>query len=208
MSRVRPLILATLCAAALGTTVVSAIAEDSKYPDLKGQWVRTFVPIWSPRNKRPPLTPEYMKVFEQNLAIMADGDPGNVASTYCAPQGMPMMMNAYDPMELIVTPEVTYILISHVDDSFRRIYTDGRDWPEDVTPIYTGYSIGRWIDEDYDGKDTAGLCASHDCNTQYFSLTLLGLPSSVPALAHDLPPTVVCRRVRTSPSRQQWHEKK
>jgi hypothetical protein len=146
----RSLVLATLCAAALGTS--GAIAQDSKYPDLKGQWTRTFPPNWVARGEMPPLTPEYLKVYKDNLSIMENGDPGNVPSTYCVPQGLPMMMNAYDPMELIVTPETTYILISHVDDSYRRIYTDGRDWPEDVTPLFTGYSIGKWIDEDGDGK--------------------------------------------------------
>jgi len=32
--------------------------------------------------------------------------------------------------------------------------TDGRDWPKDgeVDPSYIGYSIGRWIDEDGDGR--------------------------------------------------------
>jgi hypothetical protein len=74
-----------------------------------------------------------------------------VPSTFCIPQGMPMMMDLYDPMEIIVTPDITYILISHVNDSYRRIYTDGRDWPQDAEPTYAGYSIGRWIDEDGDG---------------------------------------------------------
>jgi hypothetical protein len=44
-------------------------------------------------------------------------------------------------------PEVTYIMIDHTHDSHRRIYTDGRDWPTDVEPTFTGYSIGKWIDE-------------------------------------------------------------
>ena len=62
------------------------------------------------------------------------------------------MMSFYDPAEIIVTPETTYILISHNDDSYRRIYTDGRDWPEDPERTFAGYSIGKWIDEDGDGK--------------------------------------------------------
>ena len=37
-------------------------------------------------------------------------------------------------------------------DHFRRIYTDGRDWPADIEPSFAGYSIGKWIDEDGDGK--------------------------------------------------------
>jgi len=61
-------------------------------------------------------------------------------------------MSLYDPMEMIVTPETTYILISHNDDSYRRIYTDGRDWPTDPDLTFAGYSIGKWIDEDGDGK--------------------------------------------------------
>ena len=85
-----------------------------------------------------------------------------------------MMMNAYDPMEVVVTPETTYILISHVNDSYRRIYTDGRDWPDPETtlPVFAGYSIGKWIDEDGDGKydvlevETRFLRAPHTYDAQ------------------------------------------
>ena len=142
--------------AALCVSIAGAAAEDSKYPDkypeLRGQWVRAFVPRWTVGQEKPPLTPEYQKVFEANLADMANGGPGNVPSWYCLPQGMPMMMNAYDPMEIVVTPETTYILISHVNDSYRRIYTDGRNWPQETLPTFSGYSIGKWIDEDGDGR--------------------------------------------------------
>ncbi len=64
---------------------------------------------------------------------------------------MPRIMTVYDPMEIIVTPSVTHLLIGHVHDS-RRIYTDGRPWPEEIEPSYAGYSIGRWIDTDGDGR--------------------------------------------------------
>ena len=144
--------------AALCIQIGGAAAEDSrsidKYPDLHGQWERNFVPRWTVGAEKAPLTPEYQKVYEANLADMANGGPGNVPSWYCLPQGMPMMMNAYDPMEMIVTPGTTYILISHVNDSYRRIYTDGRNWPDAETtlPVFAGYSIGKWIDEDGDGK--------------------------------------------------------
>jgi hypothetical protein len=36
-------------------------------------------------------------------------------------------------------------------DHYRRIFTDGRDWPTNLEPTFAGYSIGRWIDEDGDG---------------------------------------------------------
>jgi hypothetical protein len=140
-------------------------ADESKYPDLNGRWVRVggpnwvqpadlpqFHPTYDPRSYLPPppglLTPEYQAIYDANRADLAAGGVGDVPSTFCIPQGMPMMMNMYDPMEIIVTPDITYILMSHVNDSYRRIYTDGRDWPADVQPTFAGYSIGKWIDEE------------------------------------------------------------
>jgi hypothetical protein len=64
---------------------------------------------------------------------------------------MPHMMIGFLPQEYIVTPETTYILIGYVDHH-RRIFTDGRDWPADVEPTFAGYSIGKWVDEDGDGR--------------------------------------------------------
>jgi hypothetical protein len=60
------------------------------------------------------------------------------------------MMMAFYPLEFVVTPDCTYILVG-MYDHYRRIFTDGRDWPADIIPSYQGYSIGKWIDEDGDG---------------------------------------------------------
>ena len=60
------------------------------------------------------------------------------------------MMVAFEPQEYIITPNTTYILIGE-NDHYRRIFTDGRDWPTEIEPTYQGYSIGRWIDEDGGG---------------------------------------------------------
>ena len=62
---------------------------------------------------------------------------------------MPRAMIAYESMEVVVTPETTYILIDHIHDH-RRIFTDGRTFPanaDDIEPSYRGFSIGKWIDE-------------------------------------------------------------
>ena len=148
-------ICAVLLTAVLAAAPTAAqVADPGKYPDLKGQWLR---PPGSPNNwlqlaGPPPLTPEYQKLWEESKADVKAGGPGNWPSTFCIPAGMPAMMSFYDPGEIIVTPETTYILISHNDDSYRRIYTDGRDWPAEVAPTFAGYSIGKWIDQDGDGK--------------------------------------------------------
>jgi hypothetical protein len=141
-------------AALLATPSAAQVVDFGKYPDLKGQWLR---PPGSPNNwlrlaGLPPLTPEYRQIWEDIQADLKAGGPGNWPSTFCIPAGMPAMMSFYDPAEIIVTPETTYILISHNDDSYRRIYTDGRVWPAEAAPTFAGYSIGKWIDEDGDGK--------------------------------------------------------
>src|SRR5215468_5066171 len=186
--RVAPL-LAALCIPFAGATAEESRSLD-KYPDLRGQWERTFVPRWTVGQEKAPLTPEYQKVYEANLADMANGGPGNVPSWYCLPQGMPMMMNAYDPMEIVVTPETTYILISHINDSYRRIFTDGRDWPapEEVEHTYAGYSIGKWVDEDGDGKyDVLEVETRYFTGPRAFEST--GLP------LHDDNKTIVKERI-------------
>jgi hypothetical protein len=64
---------------------------------------------------------------------------------------MPYMMVAFRPLEFVITPHTTYVLIADFDP-LRRVFTDGRDWPAVIEPTFQGYSIGRWIDEDGDGR--------------------------------------------------------
>jgi hypothetical protein len=145
--------IVALAAGLLATSAVAQVVDFGKYPDLKGQWDRTGPPNnWRQLGGTPPLTPEYQKIYDQSIADQRAGKPGNWPSTFCLPEGMPAMMNLYNPMEIIVTPETTYILMSHNNDVYRRIYTDGRDWPKDAERTLVGYSIGKWIDENGDGK--------------------------------------------------------
>jgi hypothetical protein len=137
--------------------------DDAKHPNLKGQWNRVVVPgargqpsfdqtkSWGP-GQGAPLTPEYQKLFEASLADQQAGGHGNnIDRARCGPSGMPHMMVSFRGFEVVVTPETTYILVGDQDQP-RRVFTDGRDWPKEITPTYGGYSIGRWIDEDGDGK--------------------------------------------------------
>src|SRR3974390_1634368 len=64
---------------------------------------------------------------------------------------MPRAMNVIFPMEIIIQPNVTHIIIEYLS-MLRRIYTDGHNWPIDKNPSFMGYSIGRWIDEDNGGR--------------------------------------------------------
>jgi hypothetical protein len=149
---------AMLCAAANAAWAF----DDAKYPDLHGQWIGvrgtagggqpSFDPIkrWGTAQDAP-LTAEYRAMFEANLVDQRDGGQGTNATSTCLAPGMPMVMNAHSPMEIIVLPEITYFRVDHIRDTHRRIYTDGRDWPAQLEPGFDGYSIGRWTDTKGDG---------------------------------------------------------
>lgn len=89
--------------------------------------------------------------MEDSIADQAKGGLGNSATGRCMPGGVPRAMIAFQPLEFIITPDATYILIN-ANDHFRRIFTDGRDWPQAIEPTFEGYSVGRWIDANGDGR--------------------------------------------------------
>jgi hypothetical protein len=97
--------------------------------------LRTTRPNPGAEDRKPPLTPEYQKIFEDSLADQTDGGQGNFFdhAVRCMPGGMPLMTIAFGAMEFIVTPETTYIEPGG-GEPVRRIYTDGRDWPTDLDP--------------------------------------------------------------------------
>jgi hypothetical protein len=146
--------IATIALAA-ALTATGAGAAEMKYPDVSGAWARaTPGAQWDPSKpggikQEAPLTPKYQAIFEANLKAIRDGDETYNPHVRCMPSGMPRTMLAYEPLEIIVTPETTYIR-DYFND-IRRIYTDGRAWPAPLEHSFGGYSIGQWVDEDGDG---------------------------------------------------------
>jgi hypothetical protein len=163
--RLRHLTSLTILTAAFLKPLGAQAFDDSKYPDWKGQWRRVAVPSGTYRGvqydphkpagpaQEAPLTPEYQAIFAANLADQALGGQAGNPTVLCLSPGMPRVMGPYGDMEIVVLPETTYVLIDHIRDS-RRIHTDGRDFPANMAddPQFTGYSIGRWLDEDGDGR--------------------------------------------------------
>ncbi len=147
----------------------SAIAaDDGKYPDWRGQWLRERVPgvagqpsfdpnkPWG-RGQQAPLTPEYQAILEANLKSQEEGSFFDWRGVKCLGFGMPLIAYGFTPMEFVITPDATYILVDWVEHT-RRVYTDGRDWPSDIVPTLVGYSIGKWRDTNGDGRyDTLEL---------------------------------------------------
>jgi len=162
-----------LAAAGLATAAGGAWAlDDATYPDIRGTWMRPGAAQWDPTKpaglrQQAPLTPEYQAVFEANLKDTASGGQEYNPQVNCLPAGMPRVMIAYDQLEFIITPGITYMRSDHLGEN-RRIYTDGRGWPEKITPKFEGYSIGHWVDPDGSGRygalevETRGLKGPRD----------------------------------------------
>jgi len=136
---------------ALGLASAAYAFDEAKYPDLSGQWHRIGPDRFDGgTNRDAPLTQEYRAIYEKvrkNAAGNMIADP----MLSCQAPGMPRVMMAYAPMEFIVTPGTTHILIENIHDS-RRIHTDGRPWPGEVDPSFRGLSIGQWQNTDGDGR--------------------------------------------------------
>ena len=127
-----------------------ARAGEAAYPDWSGAWLRKTEGIFDPnrpkgRGQQPPLTPEFQKVWEKSFADQAAGGQGNNPTSECNPTGMPRMMISYGlGLEFVITPAVAYVIQAVPYMETRRIFTDGRAWPENIDPAFTGTSIGHW----------------------------------------------------------------
>jgi len=137
----------------------SALAHDeSEYPDWKGRWVRNQSGNFDPTKpaglkQQVPLTPEYQKIFEASVADQAAGGQGNNPMAACVPPGMPRMMIGYGGgMEIVITRDLTLMLMGEPMRQVRRILTDGSNWPAKLDNTFSGTSIGQWEDTDGDGK--------------------------------------------------------
>jgi hypothetical protein len=150
-----------LGAALLMSPAGAQVFDLAKYPDWSGQWVKVpdggvarYDPSKPPgKGQQAPLKESYRRMHEASMANQEAGGQGlYLSSAKCVPMGMPWQMYAFWELDFGITPAATFVLSEAMTVQPRRIYTDGRDWPEYQEPLLTGYSIGKWIDEDGDGK--------------------------------------------------------
>jgi hypothetical protein len=160
----RPIGALALAAWLLAIAAPAQAFDESKYPDWSGQWIKVpdgGPPRYDPskpdgKGQQAPLTDEYRRIHEASMADQAAGGQGlYIMSVKCIPMGMPFQMSIVFPFELVITEKTTYILYEIMTSQTRRIYTDARGWPNNPDPTFTGYSIGKWIDEDGTGRYNA-----------------------------------------------------
>jgi len=151
-----------VAAVLLGHAATSLTAQQpAGVPDITGSWERLGFGARLPEAQRqflppagggqPPLKPEPRKEWQARVQAAreadAKGQPLATNATACLPEGMPAMMGATFPMEILQSKgQVT--VIAEAFTQIRRILLDRPQKAlADIEPGFYGSSVGRWEGE-------------------------------------------------------------
>jgi hypothetical protein len=127
-------------------------------PDFSGIWRAEPDPLGKPENVENEIFPRYFRNIAKDLkpedAVMrpaADAlleerlqDQGKHSpEARCVPVGVPALNTFPFPFKIVQMPRLT-IMLYEVGVTFRQIFMDGRPLPNDLSPSFNGYSVGRW----------------------------------------------------------------
>jgi hypothetical protein len=162
MSTHRILLPVAIVVAIVVSIHMSALAQGKpagQVPDISGSWERHGAGIGAraggPRDATVPppappvqLKPQYQKEWQERInavrAADAKGEPLATNYTDCLPDGMPTMMNAMFPMEILQSRGRVTI----IEEAFTQVRRVLMDQPqksiEDVEPGFYGHSVGHW----------------------------------------------------------------
>ncbi len=117
------------------------------YPDPFAGDANTFVELEPPAGGpklREPYATQWKAHRDKRNAMLKAGTPLADPSTLCLPEGMPSVMGAIFPLQILQTPGQVVVLEEFLSQT-RRILLNKKMPPvEEVTPSHFGYSIGRW----------------------------------------------------------------
>lgn len=162
-------LLSLALAASTAAAVVQAREQDpvgnetrhpkppSAVPDITGVWelypdpfggeentlIELTAPEGGPKLKEPYATQWKQRVARREAALKA-GTPLADRSTLCLPEGLPLVMGAIFPIQILQNPGQVTVLAEFLTQT-RRIHLD-KEMPalDDIPPYYYGYSVGRW----------------------------------------------------------------
>jgi hypothetical protein len=161
MKLVKIALLAAMC---FGAPLLSpamaqqkAPARQTKEPNIMGVWEiypdpfagdeNTFLELEAPNGGpklKAPYANQWKAVRAERNAKLKAGTPLVDPSTLCIPEGMPAIMGAIFPFQILQTPGQVTVLAEFLTQT-RRIYLDTPMLkPEDNSPSYYGFSVGRW----------------------------------------------------------------
>jgi hypothetical protein len=86
-----------------------------------------------------PYLPAAAALKKQRAADDSRDDP----HVRCLPDTIPRMWTLPHLTKAIHTPKLL-VLLYEVNATYRQIFLDGRPFPQDMNPAWTGYSVGHW----------------------------------------------------------------
>ena len=125
--------------------------------DLSGVWMMrnppgsnrgfTLFTFTDPKTDPPVLTPwgeaKFKEAKDSNGGANTLDQTNDPVLTKCYPPGTPRVYFHPYPFEFVQGAK-SLLQVFEYDHTIRRIYTDGRQLPEDPDPSWMGYSVGHW----------------------------------------------------------------
>ncbi len=115
-------------------------------PDISGVWMAPQPPNWYLPDLTKDLKPGDVvmttwakALYEKRKSANGKDDP----TGFCFPAGVPRSYNPPYPFKIVSTPGLVMYLFEAVQ-TYRQVFTDGRQVPPIAEPTWMGYSTGRW----------------------------------------------------------------
>jgi len=120
------------------------VSAGGSVPDISGVWSRSATDA-SQAPVDPPLKPKYLKEYKtwlQASAKVASKPSGELEK--CWVEGMPTIMAARAPLEILQTPGQLTVLAEYMSQTRRIAMDEKPPAAADVNPGYMGTSVGKW----------------------------------------------------------------
>ncbi|MGN8079250.1 hypothetical protein [Variovorax sp. 22077] len=151
-------ILLILLAIAIGTyikTTESAGGGGAAHPDISGTWERTPddwfgenpddpVHPGGPMDLKEPYAKAYAELKKKQAAANQAGTPLATTSAKCLPEGMPTLMAALFPIQIIHDDKQVIVLGEYLQQVRRILLNEPMPAKEELDPAYQGHSRGHW----------------------------------------------------------------
>ena len=135
-----------LTAALLAVALLGAGLVQAAVPSLAGIWLveGDFSTLKTSEGKLPPMKPEAQRKYTAALAARKAGKPAFDTLTRCLPHGLPRLMFAPYPIEVI--QDAKQLTFLHEAHHMPRMVYVGDKLPanDDLDGNYMGFSAGRW----------------------------------------------------------------
>ncbi|UVL81439.1 hypothetical protein LOY35_14445 [Pseudomonas sp. B21-028] len=144
--------LVTFAGTSMATTPKQGAA---RAPDISGTWERTPddwfgenpddpVHPGGPMDLKEPYASEYAELKKKEAAANEAGTPLATTSARCLPEGMPVLMAALFPIQIIYDDKQVVVLGEYLQQVRRILLNEAMPPKEKLDPTYQGHSRGHW----------------------------------------------------------------